>query len=113
VSMNLERLARNQVLFREVNERLRDVLGAASGPTEFVCECSNEHCIETVALELDEYERIRSKANRFVVSAGHEVLQVERVAEERDGFKLVEKTVAEDYVVQTDPRSRAPRPTGV
>jgi hypothetical protein len=111
MAANPERLARNQVLFREVNERLREVLAGADGPTEFLCECSNEDCIETVALGLDEYEKIRANPRRFVVAPGHELLQVERIVETNDRFKLVEKIVAQDYAVRTDPRSDARRLT--
>jgi hypothetical protein len=46
-----QRLARNQVLLREVNERLREALEGSPEPTEFLCECSDEDCIEIVALE--------------------------------------------------------------
>jgi hypothetical protein len=41
MSVYLQRLARNQVPFREVNERLREVLDDSAGATEFLCECSN------------------------------------------------------------------------
>jgi hypothetical protein len=36
--MHVQRLAHNQILFREVNERIRDVVEARDGSTEFVCE---------------------------------------------------------------------------
>jgi hypothetical protein len=45
------RLARNQVLFREVNERRREALEGSPEPIEFLCECSDGDCIEIVALE--------------------------------------------------------------
>jgi hypothetical protein len=106
MSVYAERLARNQVLFREVNERLREVLDASTGPTEFLCECSNEDCIETVPLEPVEYERIRANPNSFLVAPGHELIEIERVTWQSDRYFLVEKTVATDYVVRTDPRSR-------
>jgi hypothetical protein len=51
MSVSLERLARNQVLFPEVNERLREMIGDSEAPTEFLCECSNADCSETIALE--------------------------------------------------------------
>jgi hypothetical protein len=37
MSVRLERLARNQVVFREVNERLLELLDASPDTTEFLC----------------------------------------------------------------------------
>jgi hypothetical protein len=93
-------------LFREVNERLRETVGAFKGPLEFLCECSKEDCIETVGLDLEEYERIRSHPNLFVVASGHELPEVERVVDQGEGYLLVEKTVAAEVVIEADPRSR-------
>src|SRR5215211_1412861 len=56
MAVSLERLAHNQVLFREVNERLREKLDGSDGATEFLCECSRTDCIETVVLTIAEYE---------------------------------------------------------
>lgn len=107
MSVHAERLARNQVLFREVNERLREVLDESTGPTEFVCECSSADCTDTVPLDLAEYERIRANSNRFLVAPGHELLETERVVWESDRYFLVEKVLGADYAVRTDPRARA------
>ncbi len=105
---SLERLARNQVLFREVNERIREVLDSADGyPVDFMCECSQTDCTETISLDRDEYEDVRSKGNRFVLVPGHEILDVEQVVEDNGRFRLVEKTVEADFAARTDPRSRS------
>jgi hypothetical protein len=106
MSTHLERRARNQILFREVNERLREVLDESVGATEFLCECSARDCTETVALQLSEYEEIRSNPNRFLVSPGHELLEIERVTFENGTYRVVEKIVEADYAIRTDPRSR-------
>ena len=106
MSRQLERLVRSQILFREVNERLREVVGPFDGPLEFLCECSNEDCIETVGLEIKEYERIRSNPNLFLVATGHERLEVDRVVDQGQGYILVEKIFGVDEVITADPRSR-------
>ena len=67
MSVRLERLASNQVVFRELNERLLELLDASPGPTEFLCECSDPECTDPVLLTILEYERIRSRSNQFVV----------------------------------------------
>jgi len=71
------------VLFRQVNERLKDVAEATgvfdSGP-EFVCECADESCTARIRLSLGEYERLRADPRRFVVLTGHEASpDVERI----------------------------------
>jgi hypothetical protein len=101
----LQRLVRSHVLFREVNERVREVVNPVAAPLEFLCECSNEECTETVTLDLAEYDRIRSHANLFAVAPGHERPAVDRVVDQGEGYILVEKTVDVESVVATDPRS--------
>jgi len=107
VSQEIERLVRNQILFREVNERVRETIDDTEGPVEFLCECSNEACIETAGLEMKEYDRIRAHPNLFLVVPGHELLDVDRVVGQGPGFLLVEKIVAVDEVIRADRRSRA------
>ena len=103
MSESLERLARNQALFREVNERIEKL--AATDTTEFVCECSNTECIETVELTLSAYEQIRSDATWFVIRANHDIPQIERVISRDDGYVVVEKLVAQADLEASDPRS--------
>jgi hypothetical protein len=66
--------SRNQILFREVNERVRDVaapLLTAGEEAEFLCECGDEACLETIRLDLEEYEAVRVSPRRFVMVPGH------------------------------------------
>lgn len=105
MSRTTDRLVRNQILFREVNERVREILEGEDEGIEFLCECSNEDCIETLALTGAMYEHVRSRATLFVVAEGHERRDVERVVELGPGFVLIEKLVGADLVRETDPRS--------
>ena len=102
-----ERAAKNQSLFREVNERIADLSRNASF-TMFICECINESCDESVSLAVEEYERIRRDSNSFLVLPGHEVAEVEVVVESTERFLVVAKlghgrVVAEEL----DPRKRS------
>jgi hypothetical protein len=102
---SLERLARNQALFREVNERLLELSdGFQDGSMTFVCECSNDDCTATVTMTREDYESVRARATLFVVLTGHELLEVEDVVDRRDGFTVVEKTTGRYHAVETDPR---------
>jgi hypothetical protein len=107
MSVSLERLARNQALFREVNERLLELSdGFDDGAIGFVCECSQEDCTSTITLSRESYESVRAHSTFFVVSAGHEILEVEKVIDRQNGWMIVQKTMAGDYAIETDPRRR-------
>ncbi len=92
-----ERIGKNEALFREVNERIRELNDAfdASGvrePTDFVCECSLEGCRDYVQLTLTEYEGVRSSSARFLVAPGHLwTPDNEREVERHDRYWVVEK----------------------
>lgn len=120
MSASLERLARNQSLFREVNERIEylaevnERIGyVAEGATsEFVCECSNLECIETIELNRKAYERVRSNPTWFVIKSDHDIFQIARIISRDDGHAVVEKLIAEEYMQATDPRSDGARDQG-
>jgi hypothetical protein len=90
---------RNQVLFRDVNGRIFEVLKTESldlstdgnHETEFVCECRQEGCNETVSLTVAEYEGVRSSDTVFVVLPGHETPEVMDTLLTNERFSLVEK----------------------
>ena len=111
-----ERAARNEALFREVNERIREASARFEvSHGEFLCECSDGGCTQTLTMTLDEYETVRSRGNRFAVLAGHEDPAVERIVERKDAFSVVEKTgeaarIAERENPRTKERDRAVRP---
>jgi hypothetical protein len=65
MSESLERLARNQALFRDVNEQIEPIAGD-NGTVEFLCECSNTDCVSTIELSVGEYERVRLSPTWFV-----------------------------------------------
>src|SRR5215211_1932514 len=103
MSESLERLARNESLFREVNERIQ--YPAEGATSEFVCECGNSECRSTIELTVVEYERVRSNPTWFVIKPDHDLARIERVVSRDDGHAVVEKLIAEEYMQETDPRS--------
>ena len=105
-----ERSVRNETLFRQVNERVRDVSEAFSAldPSEinFVCECGDEQCTEPVSLTLAEYEQVRGVPTHFFVVPGHVIPKVEVVVRRSEGHVVVEKLPGQsDVAVETDPRA--------
>ncbi len=102
-----ERAARNEALFREVNERIAETsLGWESERSRAVCECDKVDCLETIEVSLQEYEAVRSNPTRFILVDGHEDPAVERVVERTDRFVVVEKFGAgAEVAIATDPRT--------
>ena len=103
MSVSLDRLVRNQLLFREVNDRIREVTERfdVDHPIGFICECSREDCTDIVSLAAGEYEGVRSSPTLFVIVPGHETLEVEQVVDVNERFMLVEKIKLTDEVVET------------
>lgn len=104
-----QRIARNEALFREVNERIRNVNESlpAAAEADFLCECGDATCTDPISLTLDEYEGVRREATRFAVVPGHVAPGLDRVVAEEARFAIVEKVEPEAaaVVVEEDPRS--------
>jgi len=89
-----ERIARNEVLFREINERLRemqDTFHVQTDEPEFVCECGNVDCTERIAISIPDYERLRGDPTTFAVVEGHQAEDVEDVVEAGTEYLVVRK----------------------
>lgn len=104
-----EKLGRNEALFRQVNERLRELgegFSVVMEQADFVCECGDESCIEPIQLRLEEYERVRSDSRWFVVLREHVRPEIERIAWEIGGRVVVVEKPEEiaDGTVAEDPR---------
>ena len=102
----------NQLLYHEVNERIRELAEHADWKAEFsfVCECSRADCVESIELALDEYKAIRSSPTLFVVAPGHETGKVENVLETNERYALVQngrklELVTESYQPITELRA--------
>jgi hypothetical protein len=99
--------ARNQALWREVNERIKAV-AETSGEVDFLCECAMMDCTETVTMSMAEYERIRSSPTEFPIKVGHDLPEIESVVEASDGYVVVQKKgAAAEEAARLDPRSRS------
>jgi hypothetical protein len=101
-------VAKNEALFRQVNERIEDVNETLDRetPSDFLCECGDDDCTAPVSVTLAEYEEVRSDPSHFLVAKGHDVIDVERVVKETDRYQVVEKFSGEAgrIAVETDPR---------
>jgi hypothetical protein len=103
------RLALNEALFREANERVETVADQLGPdvPYEFLCECANADCTFRISLPLPVYESIRADPRQFVVLPLHYTPEVEDLVIEDDTHWVVRKTgEAGEYVEHLDPRNR-------
>ena len=88
------RLAKNEMLFREINEQIKqsaDRHGIDAHMYEFLCECSNIDCTLRLHMTVTAYERLRADPTQFAVAPGHELPEIERVVEDCDGYSIVQK----------------------
>jgi hypothetical protein len=84
--------ARNQELFREVNERIKEIGSRflVPPPLELVCECADGSCSERLEIAVTEYDEIRADPSLFVVLPGHQ-REGETVRRRGCGYVVVEK----------------------
>ena len=107
-----ERRARNEALFREVNERIESISREltdrerALQRLQFVCECGREDCTDVLDATIAEYEAVRANARRFLVLPGHDQTETARVVERTSRFFVVEKLgIAGEVAIERDPRA--------
>jgi hypothetical protein len=106
VDERLERIAKNEAVFRAANLEIesaeREVGGAADELIEVLCECGRQGCRGVITLTAARYEAAHSQDDRFVVLPGHESPEIERVVEEHADYLVVDKFgEAEDIAEQS------------
>jgi predicted NBD/HSP70 family sugar kinase len=104
-----DRAARNEEVFRGVNERIEE--GAArhdvETPISFHCECSRSGCVEKISMSLGDYERVSGERYRFALAEGHDDPRIELVVERREGFVVAEKIgEAREQIDRDHPQER-------
>jgi hypothetical protein len=104
-----ERLALNEELFREANERMTtwEERDRAEAVEFYFCECADAQCRQKVPLRGSDYERIRNHSSHFFVVPGHEVPDIETVIESHEDWVVIEKEPEVREITEaTDPRRR-------
>ncbi len=104
--------ARKQSLFREANERVKQLNEGFSMVLpvgEWICECADDACVERIELSPADYEAVRNDGTHFLVAPAdvHVFFDVERVIERNDRYWVVEKFgTAGEMAGELDPRSQ-------
>lgn len=107
ISIAEQRQIENEMIFRRLNEKIGDGLGALDAMhieddnihliqdelllLRFKCECSDENCVARIPLELSKYQRIHEDRDAFIVKIDHQVDQIEKVIEQEKEYNVVRK----------------------
>ena len=90
-----ERAARNQSLYRSINERMMAINVVfedfADATSEWICECADTECMLRIHASRREYEAVRANPRTFMVHPNHIYPEVERVVAENERYCTVEK----------------------
>ena len=87
--------ARNQTIFREMNEWTHEDVPRRDGWGErdvYLCECGDGACTDPISLSLIEYEAVRSEPTRFAIAVDHENPELDSVFVEYERYTVVDKT---------------------
>jgi hypothetical protein len=93
------RIAANEVVLREVNERIAEKtsdleargLAGENETSEYLCSCGRPDCDESLELTLDEFEAAHARPDQFVVAPGHDLPRIEEVVAQYDRYSVVRK----------------------
>ena len=110
IEQHKKRVIENEVLFRDVNERLKGVsegFGDVLPEFDIICECGDPACTDRISMTLSEYEQLRAKGTHFAVRRGHESLDIETIVENHGGYLVVRKDAgrAAELARESDPRA--------
>jgi hypothetical protein len=107
VRSQAERAARNEALFRDINEQISEVSDSQQGRWfDALCECADAECVALIPITAEEYAHVRARSIRFALRAGHEAPEIERVVERHEHFLVVEKIgEGAEIAKELDPRS--------
>ncbi|HET9249262.1 MAG TPA: hypothetical protein VFP13_04885 [Actinomycetota bacterium] len=93
MSSREERLARNEVASRDLNEEIELAYEGAPPSNRFdmVCECASRLCERAIDITMHEYLLLRSDPRQFAIVPEHVVGDIERIVYENDRFAVVAK----------------------
>jgi hypothetical protein len=87
-----EQTVRNSLLFREVNERIREVSIAwlERESQELLCKCQDPTCMATIAVVRADFREVEEQPGRFLLASRHADDAGTRILACRDGYLTVE-----------------------
>ncbi len=107
LSTTERRQIENEMIFRRLNEKVGDDLGALDAMhiedddidlirddktlIHFKCECSDENCDARIPLKLSEYQTIHENRDSFIVKLKHQVDPIEKIVKSEATYAIVKK----------------------
>jgi hypothetical protein len=107
ISRAERRQIENEMIFRRVNEKVGDDLGALDAmhiedghidllsdedlALQFRCECSDENCVSRISMLLTRYQEIHIDRDTFIVLPEHQVDSIEKVIKKTSKYNIVKK----------------------
>jgi hypothetical protein len=82
-------------VFRDANDRIADkaVELGWRDQVPFLCECSDTHCFERLAMTLEEFVSLRASPSQYLIQPGHQ-LSGGIILEQDDRVAVAEKLYA-------------------
>ena len=84
-----ERVIQTERFFRAINDEIAQQQNGHR--VEYLCECGNPVCSESIVLDGTMLTRLHAEPNLFVLLPGHEIPDVETVVDHSNGYLIVRK----------------------
>jgi hypothetical protein len=93
MSSREERMARNEVASRDLNEEIEEAYEGEppANRLDIVCECASSMCDRPIDIRMDEYRMVRSDPRQFAIVPEHLIGDIERIVDANDRFAVVMK----------------------
>ncbi|MES2970992.1 MAG: hypothetical protein V4702_01570 [Patescibacteria group bacterium] len=104
-----QKLAENEAVFRESNERVHKTLKNLQAKAKeedhtnrilkensslhFFCECSDENCRERIVMKQNTYEKLHKDRDQFIIIPGHQVVSIEKTVIKKPKYAVVKKLI--------------------
>jgi hypothetical protein len=90
-----ERLAQNQKMVSDANERLEDAVeqNGFDGvrPVPFLCECADIDCRGTIEITTGDYDAAHIDRDHYVILPGHPTIDGEEIVEDNLTYLVADK----------------------
>jgi hypothetical protein len=94
-----EPIVENEVVLREVNERIAEKssdleargLSGSGETSEYLCSCGRPDCDQSIELTLEEFAAAHARDDQFIVAPGHYLAEIEEVVADHERYAVVRK----------------------